>query len=51
MAKTVQSAFNTFNDNIVNLSSDDVASARSSRDFLLTNLHSFDEKIVVFNSN
>lgn len=48
MAKTVQSAFNTFNDNIVNLSSDDVASARSSRDFLLTNLHSFDEKITDF---
>ena len=48
MAKTVQSAFNTFNDNIVNLSSDDVARARNSRDFLLTNLHSFDKKITNF---
>lgn len=48
MAKTVQSAFNTFNDNIVNLSSDDVASARSSRDFLLANLHSFHTKITDF---
>lgn len=48
MAITVQSAFNEFNDNIVNLSSDDVAKARSSRDFLLTSLHNFDAKITNF---
>lgn len=48
MAITVQSAFNEFNDNIVNLSSDDVAKARSSRDFLLTSLHNFDTKITNF---
>lgn len=48
MAKTVQSAFSEFNDNIVNLSSDDVAKARRSRDFLLTSLHNFDTKITNF---
>lgn len=48
MARTVQSAFNEFNDNIVNLSSDETLKARNSRDFLLTNLHGFDTKITNF---
>lgn len=48
MAITVQSAFNEFNDNIVNLSSDETLKARNSRDFLLTNLHGFDAKITNF---
>lgn len=48
MIKTIQSAFNTFNDDIVNLSFNEAVQASNSRNFLLTNLHRFDKEITDF---
>ncbi len=48
MAKTVDSAFNDFNNNIINLNSERTKRARKSRDWLLTQLNSFPNKIKDF---
>ena len=48
MAKSVNQAFNIFLTNYVNLGSTETQSARDSRDWLLSQIHSFPEKVVAF---